>query len=450
MNGIVMKFGGSSVANADCMRQVADLVQAAAHNPPLVVLSAMGKTTNGLFAAAQAAESGNLKAALEAMEGVKATHRKAATDLFPKGIPGALEASLTQYFDELEMILRGVALLRELSPRSMDTIASFGERLSTLVFSAFIGAPLVDARKVMRTDGTFGEGQPCFALLPELAAQHFAPLLISGQPVVTQGYIGATENGLTTTLGRGGSDYSAALFGAALKVSEVQIWTDVQGVLTCDPRIVPEAQSIDQLTFAEAAELAAFGAKVLHPATIQPAVEAGIPVTVRDTQHPAGQFTTIAPDTRSNRAVTALATRDPVTVLTVDSTRMLNHSGFLAKLFDVFRRHGVSVDLIATAEVSVSLTVDADAPLEALMTDLSTFARVAAIQDRAIIAVVGERIKKTPGVAARIFTALGDINIELISMGANEINLSLVVPQRDVVEALRRLHRSLIEEAVCV
>ncbi|HWQ09572.1 MAG TPA: aspartate kinase, partial [Holophaga sp.] len=290
---------------------------------------------------------------------------------------------------------------------------------------------------------------PRTALLPELAANHLAPLLVPGQPVVTQGYIGATEDGLTTTLGRGGSDYSAALFGAALGVEEVQIWTDVEGVLTCDPRIVPTAQSIDQLTFSEAAELAAFGAKVLHPATIQPAVEAGIPVTVRDTQHPEGRFTTISPDTRSGRAVTALATRGPVTVLTVNSSRMLNSSGFLARLFDVFRRHGVSVDLIATAEVSVSLTVEADAPLEALLADLSSFATVVVVQDRAIVAVVGERIKQTPGVAGRVFTALAGINIELISMGANEINLSLVVPRSAAVETLQRLHRALIEEVPC-
>jgi aspartate kinase len=449
MNGIVMKFGGSSVADAACMRQVAELVQAASARPPLVVLSAMGKTTNGLFASAQAAERGDLTGAIQGMNAVKATHSKAAEELFAGTVPEALAAALAERFGELELILRGVALLRELSPRSMDAIASFGERLSTLLFAAFIEAPLVDARQVMRTDDTFGEGQPRFALLPGLAARHFAPFLQPGRPVVTQGYIGATEDGLTTTLGRGGSDYSAALFGAALGVEEVQIWTDVQGVLTCDPRVVPEAQSIDQLTFAEAAELAAFGAKVLHPATIQPAVEAGIPVTVRDTRHPHGLFTTISPDTRSGRAVTALATRGPVTVLTVNSSRMLNHSGFLARLFDVFRRHGVSVDLIATAEVSVSLTVEADAPLDALLADLSTFATAESVQDRAIIAVVGERIKQTPGVAGRVFTALGDINIELISMGANEINLSLVVPRSASVEALRRLHRALIEEAAC-
>lgn len=447
---IVMKFGGSSVANAACMRQVATLVQSAAKTrSPLVVLSAMGKTTNGLFAAASAAEAGNLPKALEALQAVQAQHRQAAADLFPQGLPQALDQAFTTYFSELEMILKGVNLLRELSLRSMDAIASFGERLSTLLFSAYIGAPLVDARQVMRTDATFGEGQPQIPAIQELAAQHMAPHMIPGQAVVTQGYIGASEDGITTTLGRGGSDYSAALFGAALNVEEVQIWTDVEGVLTCDPRIVPEARSVSELTFAEAAELAAFGAKVLHPATIQPAVEVGIPVTVRHTQRPEGLFTTIGPGTSSGRAVTALASRGPVTLLTVNSTRMLNHAGFLAKLFDIFRQHSVSVDLVATAEVSLSLTVEADAPLEALVADLSEIATVEVVKDRAIVAVVGERIKQTPGVAGKILSAMGDINVELISMGANEINLSMVVAQDLAVEALRRLHRSVIEECVC-
>lgn len=449
MNPIVMKFGGSSLANAACLRQVATLVRNVREAPALVVLSAMGKTTNALFSAAQAAQGGDLPAALATIQAVRAAHFEALQTLFPGDVPATAASQLSQRFEELETILRGVALLRELSPRSMDAVASFGERLSTLIFATFLDAPLVDARLVMRTDGTFGEAQPCPQTLAELAARHIAPLLAPGRAVVTQGYIGATEDGLTTTLGRGGSDYSAALFGAALQAREVQIWTDVQGVLTCDPRIVPEAQSIDQLTFAEAAELAAFGAKVLHPATIQPAVEAGIPVTVRDTRHPLGQFTTISPEARSGRAVTALATRGPVTLLTVNSTRMLNHSGFLAQLFEVFRRHGVSVDLIATAEVSVSLTVEADAPLVSLVAELSSFARVVVVEHRAILAVVGERIKQTSGVAARAFAALGDINIELISMGANEINLSLVVPQADAVHALQRLHCALVEEVPC-
>jgi aspartate kinase len=441
---IVLKFGGSSVADAACMRQVAALTKAALPKAPLVVLSAMGKTTNGLFEAAKAAEAGDLPAAMERQRGLMAAHRKAAEDLFEGAAPEALDAVLTELFGELELLLRGVALLRELSPRSMDAIASLGERLSTRIFAAYVGGAWVDARTVLRTDDVFGEAVPQPEAIRALAAEHLKPLLGAGRAVITQGYIGATEDGLTTTLGRGGSDYSAALFGAALGAEEVQIWTDVEGVLTCDPRIVPEALPIPDLSFAEAAELAAFGAKVLHPATIQPAVEARIPVTVRHTQKPDGRFTTISAEVRTGRPITALASRGPVTVLTVSSTRMLAQSGFLARLFEVFGRRGVSVDLVATAEVSVSLTVEADVSLKALIQDLSAFATVEINEKRAIIAAVGERLKSTPGLGAQLLTALGDINVEMISMGANEINLSLVVKEASTSEALRRLHRVLV------
>jgi aspartate kinase len=327
----------------------------------------------------------------------------------------------------------------------MDAIASVGERLSTRILAAHLGAAWVDARTVVRTDDRHGSAQPQPGELRELAATHLAPLLAPGRTVVTQGYIGATAGGLTTTLGRGGSDFSAALFGAALGASDIQIWTDVEGVLTCDPRIVPGAQPIAELSFQEAAELAAFGAKVLHPATIQPAVEAGIPVTVRSTRRPRGHFTTITAEVVTGRDITALAQRSPITVLTVTSASMLNQSGFLASLFQVFARHRISVDLIATAEVSVSLTVDADAPLDALLEDLSAFATVGVARDRTIIAIVGERLKLTPGVTGRCFGALREINIEMISMGANEINLSFVVKQEDAKPALRALHAALIE-----
>jgi aspartate kinase len=440
---IVLKFGGSSVADAACMRQVAGLVKAALPKAPLVVLSAMGKTTNGLFEAAKAAESGDLTLAMERQRILMASHRQAAAELFAGSVPETLDVALTDLFGELELLLRGVALLRELSPRSMDAIASLGERLSTRIFAAFVDGAWVDARRVLRTDQVFGEAVPQQSAIRGLALEHMKPLLGAGRAVVTQGYIGATEDGLTTTLGRGGSDYSAALFGAALGAVEVQIWTDVEGVLTCDPRIVPEALPISELSFAEAAELAAFGAKVLHPATIQPAVEAGIPVTVRHTQKPEGRFTTISAEVHTGRPITALASRGPVTVLTVSSTRMLAQSGFLARLFEVFGRRGVSVDLVATAEVSVSLTVEAEVPLKPLIEDLSAFAKVEIHEGRAIIAAVGERLKSTPGLGAQLLTALGDINVEMISMGGNEINLSLVVKQESTSEALRRLHRVL-------
>jgi len=436
---LVMKFGGSSLANASCMRQAASLVEAALPRAPLVVLSAMGKTTNALFEAAACAERGDLDAALEILARLRAHHEETSQEL-RVSVP-----ELADDFQELELLLRGVALLRELSPRSLDAIASFGERLSTRIFAAFTGAEWLDARTILRTDARFGEAQPDAAAIQQLAQAHLRPRLGAGRAVVTQGYIGATGDGLTTTLGRGGSDYSAALLGAALDADEVQIWTDVEGVLSADPRVVPGALPIPELGFAEAAELAAFGAKVLHPATIQPAVDANIPVTVRHTARPEGRYTTISAEVTTGRAVTALASRGPVTILTVSSTRMLAQSGFLARLFEVFGRHGVSVDLVATAEVSVSLTVEADAPMEALRRELSAFATVAVSEERAILAVVGERLKRTPGICARIFNALRDINVEMISMGANEINLSLLVRREEADEAMRRLHHALIE-----
>ena len=272
-----------------------------------------------------------------------------------------------------------------------------------------------------------------------------APEVAAGRVPVMGGFIGATAEGVTTTLGRGGSDFSAALIGAGLDADEIQIWTDVEGILTADPQMVPEASPILELSFREAAELAAFGARVLHPATIQPAVDANIPVTVRHTMRPEGKFSTITAKggCGSPRPATAIASRRPIHVITIESTRMLAQSGFLARIFEVFGRLGASVDVVATAEVSVSLTVEATAPLEAILRELGAFAHVSVATDRALVALVGERLKHTKGLAGRIFGALASINVEMISMGSNEINLSLVVEGKDEAAAVRLLHRAL-------
>ncbi len=365
-------------------------------------------------------------------------------------MPAGLAQDLRALFDELRVLLKGVFFLRELTPRTMDAIASLGERLSTRLFAAYgarrgLALEWVDARGILRTDQAFGAARPEPKAIAELARRELQPRLGPGRALVTQGYIGSSEDGLTTTLGRGGSDFSAALFGAALGAEEVQIWTDVEGIMTCDPRIVPNARPIARVGFAEAAELAAFGAKVLHPATIQPAVDARIPVTVRHTQRPKGAFTTIEGRVEGQRAVTALARRGPVTVMTVTSARMFGQSGFLGRLFEVFGRLGVSVDLVATAEVSVSLTVDLDAPLAALVAEIERFARVEVAKERSIVAIIGNGFRDTPGIAKRAFDALGEINVEMISMGANEINLSLVVRHADSERALCALHRGFFE-----
>lgn len=447
----VLKFGGSSVANAACMRQVGRVVRAALPAAPLVVLSAMGKTTDALFRAATAAHRGDLDLALSESSGLFTRTREALRDLLGGTVPVTVAEPIAAMEAELQLLLRGVALLRELTPRSMDAIASTGERLSTRVFAAYLakeGVPVthLDAREVVRTDACYGSAAPQQPAIKSLAAERLVPSLGADRVVVTQGYIGSTEDGTTTTLGRGGSDYSAALLGAAVAADEIQIWTDVEGVLTADPRVVSAARPIKRLSFAEAAELAAFGAKVLHPATVWPAVEAGIPVTVRHTERPDGAFTTITGEVAATgRPVTALASRGPITVLTVHSSRMLAQSGFMARLFEIFGRLGVSVDLVATAENSVSLTVNAGAPLGPLMGELRQFSTIQVAEKRAIVAVVGERLRSTPRIGARVFTALEDINVEMISMGSSEINLSLVVREDEAGPAVQRLHKAFME-----
>ena len=447
---LVLKFGGSSVADATCVRRVADIVNAAASRSPVVVLSAMGKTTDALFAAAQAAERGETETALKALREIVAKHKKACAELWQGDPPVDLQQFIEALSTQIDMLLRGVALLRELSARSRDAIVSFGELLSSQIVAAYLhsrGVPAawLDVRRVMRTDASFGAAEPQRESIVALARTELGPLMGPGRIVVTQGYIGSTKDGITTTLGRGGSDYSASLIGAAIGADEVQIWTDVEGILTADPRMVPEAVPVLELSFREGAELAAFGAKVLHPATIQPAVEANIPVTVRHTMRPEGKFSTITAKggAGSKRPATAIASRSPIQVITIESTRMLAQSGFLARIFDVFGRLGVSVDVVATAEVSVSLTVEANAPLEAIKKELGAFAHVSVASDRALVALVGERLKHTPGLAARVFGAISSINVEMISMGSNEINLSLVVEQKDEAAAVRLLHKAL-------
>ena len=440
-----MKFGGSSVANGARLRQVADLVAAARAQQPCVVLSAMGKTTDALFAAASDALRGELPRALARVAEAFAHGTDAAAELLRA--PAATLAELARLRGDVETLLRGVDLLRELTPRTRDAIVAHGERIATTVFAAVLaerGLPVepVDARLVVRTDDAHGAAVPQRAQIRALAAAHVAPPLREGRIVVTQGYVGATAAGAVTTLGRGGSDWSAALLGEALSAGEVQIWTDVEGVLTADPRVVADARPIAVLSPAEAAELAAFGAKVLHPATIQPAVDAGIPVTVRHTLRPDGAFTTIDPRgaPRPRGAVAALACRGPVTVLTMTSTRMLAASGYLARLFAAFGELGICIDLVATAEVSVTCTVEPDAPLEKLTKALAGLATIEVAEGRAIVAAVGEGLRRAPGLLARAVASLRPLQPEVVSFGGNDRNLSFVVREAEVAAVMRQLH----------
>ncbi|MEM7202094.1 MAG: aspartate kinase [Planctomycetota bacterium] len=439
----VMKFGGSSLADASCLERVADLVLRQT-TPPCVVLSAMGDTTDRLFAIGRGLQEGSPEGARDALGQLIARTREAADELLED--PAATHAAIQQMQNDLDMLVRGAARWRGPAARATDAIVAHGERLATTLLAARLrerGAAVtaVDARHVVRTNDKFGGAKPNRREIRRLALQNIAPEPVRGRIVVTQGFVGATADGATTTLGRGGSDWSATLLGAAIGADEVQIWTDVEGVQTADPRVVPEATPIASLSAAEAAELAAFGAKILHPSTLQPAIDANIPVTVRHTMQPHGRHTRIEPHDAPGTGITALAARGPVTVLTMTSRRMLEASGYLAQLFAVFGEMNIPVDLIATAAVSVACTVEADAPVARIVAELHGLAHVEVTERCAIVAAIGDGLQRTPRVLERACKALHPIEPVMVSFGGNARNLSFVVSDAEQSPAVQRLHR---------
>src|SRR5213076_866390 len=364
-----------------------------------------------------------------------------------KALLGGLEAARS----EIARLLERVEQEPDRRAALRDEIASYGERLSaSLLAAALAGAGVagcyVDSRHCLTTDATHGRATPLLPVTLERTRAALTPLLDNGLVPVLGGYIAATVDGITTTLGRGGSDYSAALGGAALDAREIQIWTDVSGVLTADPRVVPAARPIPRLSYAEAAELAYFGARVLHPKSIQPATDRGIPVRICNSRAPQdpGTLVDAEPDVRPG-AVKAIAHKTGVTVLQVVSSRMLGAYGFLRALFEVFDRHRTEVDVVTTSEVSVSLTLEHARALPAIVSELKSLGDVSVEPDRAIVCVVGEGLRTTPGVAARIFSTIQDINVSLISQGASRVNLTFVIEEERVREAVQQLHAAFFE-----
>lgn len=453
---LVMKFGGTSVGTGERIAGVAELVASRLAEEPFVVVSAMGGVTDALLALSRAAREGDRPAASAALATLGEKHRAALEGLaLDVAAAAGLRHEIERELERLDGLATGVALLGELSARTTDAICAAGELLSSALTAAALakrGVPVarVDPRDWMTTDAAHGAATPDEAALAANATRRLLPERAAGKVVVTGGFVGAAPDGTTTTLGRGGSDYSAALLGAALRdageaVEAIEIWTDVDGILSADPRIVPAARIVPEVGYDEAAELAFFGAKVLHPATIRPAVSRGIPVRVRNTFRPEGSGTTVTAEA-PGAGVRALASRAGVAALFVGSPRMLLAHGYAARVFSVFERHAVPVDVIATSEVSISITVDAKAPLEALVRDLSEFAEVSVLRDLAVVSVVGRKLRSTPRVAASVFAALDDINVVLISQGASETNVTFVVRASDAPEAVRRLHRELFEK----
>lgn len=443
---IVLKFGGTSVGDAEAIRRTAGIVASRVDRQPVVVVSALAGVTNALIAFAEQSVRGHLIGALRAVESLRERHLRQAELLLGTG-PECLEtcAELSAMVDELAHLGEALATLGDLTPRSLDAISAYGEKMSSLLcVAAFrhhgISAVHVDACEVMITDDAFTRAEPQADAIADACRLRVAPLTREGQVPVMGGFIGSVKGrGITTTLGRGGSDYSASLVGAAIRADAIEIWTDVDGMLTADPRVVPDARLIERIGFDEASELASFGAKVLHPNTIAPAVRVGIPVFVLNSRRPQGKGTVITFEA-PKRAVTAIAGKTDVTLLKVGSPRMLLTEGFLRTLFEIFERHKTSVDVVATSEVSVSLTIDDPLHLEEVVTDLRGLGDVSIERNRGIVAVVGGALSEGGGAMARALGALGEVRVHMLSLSATGINLTMVVDGEQVKPAMQRLH----------
>jgi len=434
-----MKFGGTSVGSADRIKSFAEIVTKYKEKNPIVVLSAVSGVTDKLIEAAHRAFN-------EGVVDINEIENKHKTILNDLELDSNLVDDLS---NELKEVLEVIVKVRDNSNKMIDLVSSFGERMSTRIGVAYFNSINLRAKNFdawdvgFITDSNFGAAD----LLSDSENKIKENLSNVDCISIITGFIGKNEQGQITTLGRGGSDYTAAVIGAALDAEEIQIWTDVDGMMTSDPRIVKEAKTIPTISFNEAAELATFGAKVLHPKTIHPAIKKSIPVKVLNSLNPDAKGTTIVKECENCEGIVrAISLKKNITLFNITSTRMLLAYGFLARLFDVFYKYKVSVDMVATSEVSVSLTVDSAnnvKDLENIQKELSGIGDVNVEKDKSIICLVGSGMKNTPGVASRIFNTIGEnnINIEMISQGASEINIGFIVNEKDAEKAVQCLHK---------
>jgi aspartate kinase len=455
MSLVVMKFGGTSVEDPAAINRTASIVagRVAMGKQTVVVVSAMARVTDQLLRAATAAASGDRAGALALSSRLRARHRDTAAALIKNHADCAGLCNLIeQKFDSLDEILRGLAAILELTPRISDLVVSFGERISSRIIAAAfsqlgIDAAHVDAREVIITDSQFQKAAPIDALIEKRAAEHLRPLLNHGKVPVLGGFIASNEDGITTTLGRGGSDFTGALVGGALAADAIEIWTDVDGIMTSDPRVCSDALRVKVISFEEAAELAYFGAKVLHPATILPAVRKNIPVLVLNSRNAANEGTriiSVAPHCSS--PFKSIAVKKKLSIIDVVASRMLMTHGYLKAIFDIFDHHQCPVDMVSTSEVSVSLTVDSNDRLPLIAADLSKLADVKYEGKKALVCLVGEDIRGQSGIAAQVFSAIRHVNVRMISQGASEINMSFMIEEDDADEAVRSLHAAFFKD----
>jgi aspartate kinase len=455
MSIVVMKFGGTSVEDPAAINRTAGIVagRLAQGKRPVVVVSALAKVTDQLLRAAASAATGDRTGALAISSRLRCRHRDTACALIKNSADAAeISTLIDPKIESLDEILRGLAAILELTPRISDLVASYGERISSrIVAAAFrergIDAARVDARDIIVTDSQFQKAVPQDALIEKRAAERLRPLIDANKVPVMGGFIASNEDGITTTLGRGGSDFTGALVGGALTAEAIEIWTDVDGIMTSDPRVCPDALRVKVISFEEAAELAYFGAKVLHPATILPAVRKNIPVLVLNSKNPSNDGTriiSVAPHCKS--PFKSIAVKKKLSIIDVVASPMLMTHGYLKEIFTIFDKHQCPVDMVSTSEVSVSLTVDSNDRLPAIAADLGKLADVKYEGKKALVCMVGEDIRGQHGMAAQVFTAIRHINVRMISQGASEINMSFMIEEDDADEAVRSLHAAFFKD----
>ena len=448
-----MKFGGTSVGDVAAFERVLHVVSSQIDKHPVIVVSAMTKVTDALLAAFETAKKGDADSAFDLLTPHFNRHAEVLESIVPADARSAFTRELQYAREELADLLTRVS--RRSLPLSMlkDAVISYGEQLSSQLLAVVlrakgINARQADARRLIVTDDEYGAAQPIWDETRDLVRLELQPLTDGGEVPVMGGFIAASRGGETTTLGRGGSDYSAALVAAALNATELQIWTDVTGVMTCDPRICGEARTIPVLSYEEAAELAYFGAKVLHPKTIKPAVDHHIPVRVCNTFEPENIGTMVLAESgEAPNKIKSIAHKKNVTIVRITSARMLGAYGFMSAVFQVFDRHRTVIDVISTSEVSVALTLDSTDSLDAVVADLKRLGDVEVETGYAVVCVVGEGLRASTGLASKIFSTLEDVNVALVSHGASSVNLTFVVKEADAPYVIKKLHKEFFQPA---
>lgn len=449
---IVMKFGGTSVANSDAVTRVISTVRGRLDEKPVVVVSALSKVTDLLYKISDEAARRNRSGAMELLGQLRSRHLDLAGELMPDDPVqcGSAKEKVNEICDALTSFVDAVCAVGELSPRSKAIIISNGEYLSSNVICCAMNASgirtnYIDARRMIVTDDNYLKGDPDMDAISSRAPGVVLGAYEYADAVITQGFVSATAEGEPTVLGRGGSDYSASLIGMAIDATRIEIWTDVDGVRTADPRRVENTKCLDKISFEEAAEMAHFGAKVLHPLTIEPAVRKNIPIYVLNSMNPEGKGTAILQSSFIEDGVKSVSCKENILVINIFSTKMINTSGFLKKVFAIFSEFKVSVDLISTSEANISVTVDATQDITGVVSALSEFADVYVDSDKSQVSVIGKNIVNLKGLLEQTFAPLRDCKIYMISQGASYVNISFVVDRDTLTDVVRQIHKYLFE-----